>query len=321
MMAGEIKKIACIGSGVIGSSWVTYFIMKGYPTNLYDINEEVLELAKINISKKLKFLVKKDILKEKDVDSAMSLIKFTTDIKAALKDVQLIQECGPENYTIKQGIVESVDKYADPKTIFASSTSGLLISEIAKYSNYPERYVGAHPYNPPHLIPLVEITRGEKTSEESLQKAYDFYKLIGKEPIILRKEALGFIANRLQVALYREAVDLVYNGVCSIEAVDKASLFGPGLRFGIMGPNLIFQLGGGVHGISGLLTHIGPSVEMWWETMADWKKWPKDWIPMAQKGVDEEIQHLPEIMGRSSEELINFRDDMLIELLKLHKKL
>jgi 3-hydroxyacyl-CoA dehydrogenase len=147
------------------------------------------------------------------------------------------------------------------------------------------------------------------------------YQQIGKEPIILQKEAPGFIANRLQVALYREAVDLVVRGVCTLEDVDKAALFGPGLRFGILGPNLIFQLGGGIHGIKGILSHIGPSVEMWWADMADWKKFPEGWGEIAQAGVHKEMANRDKQIGNTNEEVSRYRDGMLVELLKLHKKL
>jgi 3-hydroxyacyl-CoA dehydrogenase len=188
-------------------------------------------------------------------------------------------------------------------------------------AGYPGRRLGAHPYNPPHLIPLVEISKGQKTSEGAIKRACDFYRSLGKEPIVLRKEAPGFIANRLSMGLYREAVDLVMRGVCSVEDIDKAANFGPGLRYALMGANLIYQLGGGPHGIQGLWKHIGSTVDIWLEEMAAWKKWPEDWPEIAQKGVDEEMASRTPEQGRTSEEIARWRDDGLIENLKFLKKI
>ena len=321
MKASDIKKVACVGSGLIGASWATNFAMKGYSVNVYDINTQQLDIAKAFIQKNLNFLVEKKALTKDQADRAVSIVSYTTDLAEAVKDVQFIQESGPEKYEIKQEILAIIEANTGDKTIFASSTSGLLISEIAKNAKHPERCLGAHPFNPPHLIPLVEITKGDKTSAEAIQCAVDFYKQLDKEPVVLQKEALGFIANRLQVALYREAVELVVRGVCSVEDVDKAALFGPGLRFGILGPNMIYQLGGGAHGIKGLLAHVGPSVELWWADMADWKKWPAGWSEIAQAGVDQQMAARPPEFGKNTEEIAMYRDEMLVELLKLHKKL
>jgi 3-hydroxyacyl-CoA dehydrogenase len=167
----------------------------------------------------------------------------------------------------------------------------------------------------------VEISKGKETSMEAVQTACDFYKSMGKEPVVLQKEALGFIANRLAVALWREAVDLVMRGVCSVEDVDKAVCFGPGLRYALMGPNLTYHLGGGPQGIQGLIKHIGPSVELWWDEMAVWKKWPPGWAEIAQEGVLREIANRAPEQGRTNEEIARWRNDGLIELLKFLKKL
>jgi len=321
MNASEIKKVACIGSGVIGSSWATNFAMKGYSVNIYDINTQQLDNAKDSVKKNLDFLVEKNILSKEQAGKVAGLINYTTDLAESVKDVQYIQESGPEKYEIKQEILAIIEEATAPDTVFASSTSGLLITEIAKKAKHPERCLGAHPYNPPHLIPLVEITKGDKTSDATIQCAFDFYKLVNKEPVVLQKEALGFIANRLQVALYREAIDLVVRGVCSVEDVDKAALFGPGLRYGILGPNMIFQLGGGANGIKGLIEHLRTSTELWWADMADWKKYPEGWADIAQDGVNRDMAKRAKEFGNTNEEIARFRDETLLELLKLHKKI
>jgi len=321
MKASNIKKAAVLGGGMIGSSWATNFLWKGLPVHVYDVSDEALKTARARIRKNLEYLVSKGILTADKMNVALGLARYTTDIAEALKDIQFIQECALEKYETKQALLKKADQYASKDAVFASSTSGLLITEIAKDSKHPERCLGAHPYNPPHLIPLVEIARGEKTSEETVKKTFDFYKSLGKEPIVLRKEARGFIANRLSVALYREAVDLVMRGVCSVEDVDKAVNYGPGLRYALMGPNLIYQLGGGPYGLTGIMTHIGTTVEAWWADMADWKKWPEGWLPKAQDGVNEEMANRSQDTGRTNEEIIRWRDDGLIELLKFLKKL
>ncbi|HRT62468.1 MAG TPA: 3-hydroxyacyl-CoA dehydrogenase family protein [Syntrophales bacterium] len=321
MKVSEIKRIGVLGGGIIGSSWSTYFLWKGFPVVIYDINDQALTLSRNRITANLSYLKDKEVLTEKAVTDALERVLFTTEISEAVENVQFVQEAGPENYAAKQALVAALDRYGSPDTVFASSTSGLLITEIAKSSKYPERCIGAHPYNPPHLIPLVEITKGDYTDDTTVQTAYDFYKKIGKEPIILKKEALGFISNRLQLALYREAIDLVLRGVCSVEDIDKAVCFGPGLRFAFMGPNLIFQLGGGKVGIKGLLEHVGPSIEMWWADMAEWKKWPEGSREILQEGVNQEMANRRPEEGRTTDEITLWRDDKLLKLLKLLNKL
>jgi len=314
-------KVSCIGSGVIGSGWATYFILKGLDTTIYDIDDSKLEDANNQIKKNLKFFFDEKVIDERAFTECLAHLTLTTDMKEAVSEAVLIQENGPESYEIKRRILKDIEQYCLPDAIIASSTSGLLISEVASEAIHPERIVGAHPYNPPQLIPLVEITKGEKTSEASLNKAVDFYKQIDKEPVVLQKEALGFIANRLSLALYREAVDIVERGICTVEEIDKACCFGPGLRYGLMGPNLIYQLGGGAHGIKGILAHIGPSVETWWDDMADWKKWPEGYGERVQRGVDAEMKNRKPEMGNTNEELMAFRDKGLVALLKYHGKL
>ncbi|MHC1746476.1 MAG: 3-hydroxyacyl-CoA dehydrogenase family protein [Negativicutes bacterium] len=316
-----IKKIACVGAGIIGSSWAISFILKGYPVYLYDTGQNNLDNAKKSVINNLKILQKNAIITRQAAAAAEKLITYTVHMEEAVQNVQFIQESGPENYEIKQNILGQVEKITSPDTIIASSTSGLLITEITKFSIHPERCIGAHPYNPPHIIPLIEITKGEKTSPEAVKCACDFYVRLGKEPIVLQKESLGFIANRLQMGLFREAVDLVTRGVCSVEDIDKAVTFGPGLRWALLGPNLIFQLAGGQHGIRGSSLHMNPSAEKWLADMAKWDKFPDGWPDIAQAGVDKEMANRSAEFGKTNEEIIQFRDQGLFELLKYHKKI
>ena len=321
MKTSEIKTVSCIGAGVIGYSWALYFSLKKLDVTVYDISEESLELAKTRVHDSLNSLIKNEVVNEMEGKEIEQGILYTTSVEEAVKDAQFIVESVPEDYDIKRNIVKEIESFTSDETIIASSTSGLLITEIAKDAKHPERFIGAHPYNPPHLIPLVEITKGEKTSESVVTTAKEFYSSIGKEPVVLQKEALGFICNRIQMALYREVCDLVSRGVCSVEDADKAVTYGPGLRWGIMGPSLVFQLGGGENGIQGLLKHLGPSINLWLEDMADFKEFPEEFGSLVQAGVDEEIKNRPPEIGNDDASLAEYRDKMLIEMLKLHNKL
>ncbi len=321
MKAADIKKISVLGgSGLIGSGWVTFFLWKGYDVNVYDINDALLQTAQERISGNLSYLTDKGIITNEAKYKALRKVFYAKELKDALCDVQFVQECAPEKYEPKQALLAALDQYGSKDAIFASSTSGLLITEIAKNSQNPERCIGAHPYNPPHLIPLVEISKGELTSDAVLQAAFDFFQVTGKEPVILQKEAPGFIANRLQIAVYREAVDLVLRGVCTVEDVDKALCYGPGLRYALMGQNLIFQLGGGKFGLKGIMTHIGSTAEVWMDDMADWKKWPTGYIDIMQDGVDKEMANRRAEDGKTNEDICRWRDDKLLSLLKLINK-
>jgi len=321
MKMGKIKKVSCVGAGVIGYSWALYFSLKKLDVTVYDISNESLELAKKRVHDSLQSLVQNQVVDEAEGKEIEERIVYTTSMEDAVTDVQFIVESVPEDYDIKRNLVKEMETFTSSDTIITSSTSGLLITEIARDAKYPERFIGAHPYNPPHLIPLVEITKGEKTREDVVREAKEFYISIGKEPVVLQKEALGFICNRIQMALYREVCDLVSRGVCSVEDADKAVTYGPGLRWGIMGPSLVFQLGGGQHGIAGLLQHLGPSINLWLQDMADFKEFPKEFSSIVQEGVNEEIQNRSPELGNNNASLAEYRDKMLIELLKLHNKL
>lgn len=321
MEAKEIKKVACVGAGVIGYSWALYYSLKKLEVYVYDLTEEKLELAKKRIHDSLLNLMKNDVVSENEISLIEGRIHYTTSIEEAVKEVQFITESGPENYEVKQKMAEEMERYTASDTIIASSTSGLLVSEIAKNAIHPERFIGAHPYNPPHLIPLVELTKGDKTSDEVLECAKEFYQLIDKEPVVLQKEALGFICNRIQMAVYREVCDLVMKGVCSIEDADKAVTYGPGLRWAIMGPSLVFELGGGEGHIDGLMKHLNPSISLWLHDMADFKDFPEEFPEVARKGVEEALKNRPREIGNDDASLAEYRDKMLISLLKLHKKL
>lgn len=315
------KKVGIVGSGTIGTSWALNFAWKGADVFLYDIGEPQLAAAAAALEANLKVLQENGVLTEEDSQRIKGAVHMTTDLEEAVKNTDFIQECGPENYEMKWKILDNIEAFAPAETVIASSTSGLLITEEAKNMKYPQRLVGGHPYNPPHLLPLVEIVKGEKSTEEAVQTAYAFYKEMDKEPVIVKKEVSGFIANRIQVAVFREMIDLIEKGVCTMEDADKAMLYGPGLRWGLMGPMAVLHLGGGPGGIRDNMDKQRESYDLRLADMADWKHFPLNLSDIAEEGMKEELSHRPEEQGRTVEDMSRWRDEKLIQLLKMHGKL
>ena len=321
MEAKKIKKIAVLGAGVIGNSWTANFIWKGYPVNLWLFSSDEEITAKQAIQEHLDGLAINGIVKNDQIPKMMKLVNFITSLEFAVKDVQLIIEAIIEDLAIKQQFLAEIDKYANPDTIYASSTSYKLISDISKFSKFSERCIGAHPYNPPHLIPLVEITipEGESGSEKTAEVAAKFFESINKVPIILKKDVSGFIGNQIQSAVGTACGELIMNGVCTPEDIDKAMTFGPGLRWAIVGPYLVGQLGGGEGGIKGLTLHIGKAnLEDPTEQAIKELEFYANFI---QGEVNKEMANRSREFGSDNETLRKFRDKVLITLLKEHKKI
>lgn len=320
MKIEDIKSVASIGGGVIGSSWTLLFAMKGLHVCQYDINEEQIENCKKNIARNIASLIEFGAVAKEQTEEIKKRIAYTTSIAEAVKHAQFIQENGPERLPVKQSILAEIEASAPEDAIYASSSSGLLISEVTANAVHPERCVGGHPYNPPHLIPLVEITYCEKTKQENVQLAKAFYQSIGKEAVVLNKECPGYIANRLQLAVYREMIELVMRGVCTAEDADKSLVYGPGIRWAIFGHNMIMQLGN-PNGLKAMMEMLGDGGDVWLADMADWKHMPsKEYGDIAQASVDEMMKNFPDEIGHTNPEIAKYRDKMLIEILKLHKK-
>ena len=200
------KKACVYGGGLIGGAWATLFAMAGVDTVIYDLDDAKIQNARNEVEKKLSFFADPavGVLTPAKLAAAKAKLSYTTDVKTAVGDAEFIQENGPENIKIKRIMVKAIEEF-NSTAIIGSSTSGLLVSDIAAEAKHPERIVGGHPYNPVHLIPLVELAKGEKTTDETVAKAKEFYAQIGKEPVVLNKECPGFICNRIQMALNREA--------------------------------------------------------------------------------------------------------------------
>jgi 3-hydroxyacyl-CoA dehydrogenase len=241
-------------------------------------------------------------------------LQFTPDMKKALSDADLVQENGPERQEFKIKLFADMDDATPQDSIIASSSSGLTMSVMQSACKHPERCVIGHPFNPPHVVPLVEIVAGAKTSQQTVQQAISFYASIGKKPIHVRKEVVGHVANRLQAALYREIVYLIEQGVVDVNDADVAVSWGPGLRWGVMGPNLLFHLGGGQGGIQHFMEHLSGPVATWWKDLGKITEFSPEVKQTIIKGVQDEAGN------RSIEELERERDSMLLELLSTRAK-
>lgn len=307
-------KMACIGAGVIGRSWALLFALRGNEVVLYDISNDILDDALKTIEAYLKTLRSEAVIKnDETINYTLKRIKITVNFDDAVRDVSYIQESVPEDLDLKKRIFKEMDAKTPSSTILASSTSGLSISEIQQDLRNPERCIIVHPINPPHLIPLVEIVPGDKTSESVVRKTYDLMSKLGKVPVIVRKEVPGFIFNRLAAALWREALDLIDNNVATVEDIDKVVSAGLGLRWAVMGPFLTYHFGGGRGGLEYFIDHLGKSFSMWWSTMATWTSIPYTAAKKAIKGVkDMEV-----VKRKSFEELLTWRDKRLIKIVKL----
>lgn len=319
MNVADIKKIACYGAGTIGGGFAAYFALKGLPVNVFVRSEASAERAKKSIQTPIDSYVKYGITD--NGEKLWELINITTDPKEALSDVQFIQENGAESYEAKHEMIAIMDQYAPADAIIASSSSGLSVTKMAEGSAHPERIIVAHPFNPAYLIPLIEICKGEKTSQEVLDTAVEFYKQYDKEPIVLQKEKLGFVANRLAHALWREEIALVCEGVCTMEEADKAICYGPGLRWGIMGPAMGYELGGGDLGLKGCAIKFGAMTNGVFSDISDMKEVPAEWADLSGEQIVPLMEHMPDHVGQTKEKIAEFRDYMLIEMLKMHHKL
>jgi len=315
-------KIAFVGAGLIGSGLALNCITHGIPVSLQTRSQTAL--CKNRIDAGLEFFVSSGIITKSEADAAAKLASITTSIEEAVTDAVMIQESGPDSIELKHGLVEQIEAAAPADAIIASSTSSRSITEVFAKAKHPERCMGGHPYNPAYLIPLVEITKGAKTEDGYVAKAKEIYEKMGKVPVVLNKEVIGFIANRYQSAIHREAVDLVENGVCSVEDADKALVYSVGLRWSVLGQYLTMHLGAAPEGIGGFNEkyHVDvtkPDGRL--SNMPTWTTFPEKWTETAALGIEEAIKHRPADTGNTIPEIEKWRDNMLVETLRLHKLL
>src|ERR1700729_1489016 len=260
-----IHRIAIVGTGVIGASWAALFLAHGLEVIATDPAPNAEENLREYIDNALPTLEQLGL----SSGASKERLSFTTKLSDALEGVDLVQENGPERPDFKIKLFADMDPPPPETTILASSSSGIPIGISQSSCKHPERCVIGHPFNPPHLLPLAEVLGSEKTSCSTIERAIAFYASIGKRPIHVRKEVVGHVANRLQAALYREVVYLIEQDVLSVSDADAAVSWGPGLRWGVMGPNLLFHLAGGQGGIHHFMEHLAGPMATWWKDLGN----------------------------------------------------
>jgi carnitine 3-dehydrogenase len=307
MTEPNIRRVAVIGAGTIGASWTAGFLARGLSVQATDPAPGAEAFLKGFVAAAWPSLAR---LGDLPVEPPWAELSFHTEPEAALAGADFVQESAPEREELKRALLARLDTALDPAIVIASSSSGLLMSRLQTDCRHPERCVIGHPFNPPHLVPLVEVVGGDRTGPQAIVAALAFYAAIGKQPIHIRREVRGHVANRLQAALWREAVHLVAEGVASVADVDTAISAGPGLRWALMGPHLIFHLAGGVAGIDHFLDQFSGPMTDWWETLGD---------PALSPEVKERLSKgvAAEAAGRGIAELEARRDRFLVDLLAL----
>ena len=297
------KNVAVIGTGVIGTGWVIRCLAHDKKVDAYDINLK----HKNNLIKEIKRtwpFVKKMFSKKK---INFNNLCFHTNLNEALKNAEFIFECAPENYNVKTKLMNKIGLYSKRNSIISSSSSGLLPSKIYSKCKYPERGLIGHPFNPVYLLPGVEIVPGNKTKKLFLNKAKKFYETISMKPIMVKKELPGYLADRLQEALWREGLHIINENFATTKELDRAIEDGPGLRYSLMGTFLTFHLAGGNQGMKHMLRQFGPALKLPW-TKLKAPKLTKKLSDRIIKGTQSQAR------GKSVANLADIRDDYLVNL-------
>lgn len=305
-----IRRVAIIGAGTIGASWAALFLAHGLEVVVSDPGPHAEGLTRARVQAAWPVLTE---LGRVQPGASPDTLRFEPDLEAALAGVDFVQENAPEREDFKTDLFQRMDTILPPHVIVASSSSGLIMSRLQSRCRHAARFVIGHPFNPPHLIPLVEVVGGNQTSADTMDRCIEFYRSIGKYPIRLNKEVPGHIANRLQAALWREAIHLAAENVASVADIDAAVSQGPGLRWALFGPHMTFNLGGGEGGLTHFMHHLLGPVQTWWDDLGT-----PDVTPELQRrlieGVNAEAGH------RGIADLVEERDAQLTALLKaLHR--
>jgi 3-hydroxyacyl-CoA dehydrogenase len=298
-----VEHVAIVGTGTIGASWAAHYLAHGFDVVATDPGPGAEDALRDYVDRAWETLTTLGLAPGASRDR----LSFTADMPAAVADADFVQEQAPERLELKVKLFAGIDEAAPVDSIIASSSSGIPMSDIQTGCKHPERTVIGHPFNPPHVIPLVEVVGGKATAAETVDAAMAFYAAIGKRPIQLHKELHGHVANRLQSALYREIVYLVSQNVLDVAAADDAVSWGPGLRWGVMGPSLLWHLGGGEGGIQHFMDTLMDPMEAGWKLLGN----PEMTAELKQTIVDGVLK---EANGRSIDQLSADRDAMLLAL-------
>ena len=302
----KVDTVAVVGAGAIGASWTALLLGRGMDVIVTDPDPAAGERLRRQVA---------SFLEQPDLSVYDDRLTVTDDTRQAAEGADLILEAGPERLDVKRTIIAELDAAARPEVLIASSSSGLTPTSFQSAADrYPERVLVVHPFNPPHLVPLVEVVGGADTSEAVIETAMELFTALGKHPIRLHRELPGHVANRLQAALWREAYHLVEQGVVSVADLDTAISSGPGLRWALAGPMLTQHLSGGGLGLRHVLAHLGPAQVDWWADLGSPELTP-ELIETLAAGVDDELA------GEDESELLARRDAALRELLASKERL
>ena len=304
-----IKKVSIIGTGVIGTGWIVRCLAHNKKVIAFDKDIKLKKKLIVEIKRAWPFI--KKLFNKKKLN--LKNFKYVSTIEEAVKTADFIQECATENYNLKTKLMKNIGKFAKPNAIISSSSSGLLPTKIYSKCKNPSRTMIGHPFNPVYLCPGVEIVPGKKTNKFFLNKAKKFYKSISMNPIMVKKELPGYLSDRLQEALWREALHIVNEGYATTEDLDRAIEDGPGMRYSLMGTFLTFHLAGGKAGMKHMLKQFGPALKLPW-TKLKAPKLTKKLSDRIIKGTKQQSK------GKSVASLSNIRDEYLVNLLKMRKK-
>ena len=305
----SIKKVAVIGTGVIGAGWIIRCLAHNKIVYAFD-KDPKLKNSLIKEIKRTWPFVKKLFKKNK---LNLKNFYYFTSLEKTLKEADFIQECATENYALKTKLMSTIGNYAKPNAIISSSSSGLLPTRIYSKCKNPQRSLIGHPFNPVYLLPAVEIVPGKKTSSKYLNQAKIFYKSISMNPIMVKKELPGYLSDRLQEALWREGLHIINEGYATTEDLDRAIEDGPGLRWSLMGTFLTFHLAGGKAGMKHMLEQFGPALKLPW-TKLKAPKLTKNLSSRIISGTKNQSK------GKSVSMISNIRDEYLVELQMMRKK-
>ncbi|MDP4073565.1 3-hydroxyacyl-CoA dehydrogenase NAD-binding domain-containing protein [Acidovorax sp. A1169] len=304
-MDSTVKRVAVVATGVIGASWAAYFLARGLDVDATDPSPGAEERLREAVATHWPTLERQGLVP----GASLARLAFHARLEDAVATADFVQESGPERADFKAELFRQIDAAAPAHAILASSSSGLSVTDMQQSCARPERVVLGHPFNPPHMIPLVEVGGGQRTAPEAIERAMAFYTAIGKRPIHVRREIKGHIANRLQAALWREAFHLVNEGVATVADIDTAIAQGPGLRWALMGPFMNLHLSGGAGGVAHVLAHLGGPIESWWQDLG---------TPAMTEALKQQVvQGVAEELGeRSTEDLARTRDALLLDLIR-----
>ena len=306
----NIDTVAVLGAGVIGASWTALFLAAGLKVRVFDVMENVEQKVNDYVTNAWPTLDELGLTTSANRDS----VSFFATAAEAVGGAGFVQENVPERINIKHELYREIEPALAPGAIVASSASGLMVQELQQGWTDPSRFILGHPFNPPHLIPLVELLANEQTADGVLEEAEAFYERVGKVTIRVRKEVPAHVANRLQAALWREAIHLVQDGVATVEDVDKALWAGPGLRWAAMGPHMLFHLGAGAGGMQEFCSRYADSFHRWWDSLGD--------VEINEETINELVDGVAdEARGQDTLALSAQRDALIVEFLKGRKKL